>query len=227
LIKKINEFEPKGSERFTIGLPTGSSPLEVYKYLVKAYKDGRVSFKNVVTFNMDEYVGIAENNLGSYHHYMHSNLFDHIDIPKENINILNGNNTDIKAECAAYEEKIKSVGGIRVFLGGIGVEGHIAFNEKGSTPDSITREITLQESTIQRNSKYFSSPEEIPKTALTVGISTILNADEVIILAFGKEKANAVKESLRGEVGPECPGSFIRTHKSSQFICDTEAASLL
>ena len=139
VIKRINEFKPTASHPFVLGLPTGSSPEGMYAALVKACKEGRVSFKNVVTFNMDEYVGLPENHPESYHSFMARNLFDHVDCPKENIHILNGNAEDLEAECASYEQKIKEAGGIDLFLGGIGPDGHIAFNEPFSSLTSRTR----------------------------------------------------------------------------------------
>lgn len=210
-----------------MGLPTGSSPEQVYANLVKAYKNGEISFKNVVTFNMDEYVGLNPENDQSYHYFMNKHFFSHVDIPKENINMLDGQAKDVQKECADYEQKIKAIGGIHLFMGGIGPNGHIAFNEVGSTKETLTRQISLAESTIEANSRFFSSRDEVPKSALSVGISTVLGAKEVIILAFGKAKANACKNSLVGSVSSECPGSFMQTHDNCTFVMDTEAASLL
>ena len=153
---KINKFQPTKTKPFVIGLPTGSSPLGVYLELISLYKDEKVSFKNVVTFNMDEYVGISEDHPESYHYFMYSNFFNHIDIPKENINILNGNAIDLLKECSDFEEKIMKVGGIELFLGGIGSDGHIAFNEPGSSLSSRTRLKTLTHDTIMANSRFFS-----------------------------------------------------------------------
>ncbi|MBO7408341.1 MAG: glucosamine-6-phosphate deaminase, partial [Paludibacteraceae bacterium] len=141
--KRINEFEPKESRPFILGLPTGSSPLGMYRELINLNKAGKVSFRNVITFNMDEYVGIPEEHPESYHSFMWNNFFSHIDIRKENVNILNGNAADLQAECARYEENIKNAGGIHLFLGGIGPDGHIAFNEPGSSLSSRTRKKEL------------------------------------------------------------------------------------
>ena len=149
--KRINEFGPKESAPFVLGLPTGSSPLGMYRELIKLNKAGKVSFRNVVTFNMDEYVGLPEEHPESYHSFMWNNFFNHIDIRKENVNILNGNAPDLAAECARYEAKIKQFGGIHLFLGGIGPDGHIAFNEPGSSLSSRTRKKELTTDTIIAN----------------------------------------------------------------------------
>lgn len=155
--RKINEFKPTKERPFVLGLPTGGTPLEMYKRLIQLNKDGIVSFENVVTFNMDEYVGLTPDNDQSYHYYMHHNFFDHINIPKENINILDGMAEDYRAECQRYEDKIKSYGGIHLFLGGIGPDGHIAFNEPGSSLSSRTRDKELTMDTIIANSRFFGS----------------------------------------------------------------------
>jgi glucosamine-6-phosphate deaminase len=224
IIKTIKDFDPIPERPFVLGLPTGSSPEPVYAYLVEAYKEGRISFKNVVTFNMDEYVGLSPSNDQSYHYFMYKHFFNHVDIPKENINILDGLATNVEEECAAYEEKIKEIGGIHLFMGGIGPNGHIAFNEVGSTADSVTRQIILEESTIIANSRFFESIDDVPKSAVSVGIATVLSAKEVIVLAFGQAKAKAVKNSLCGEISSACPGSFMRLHDNVQFVMDKAAS---
>ena len=175
--KRINEFGPKESRPFVLGCPTGSSPLGMYRELIKLYEAGKVSFRNVVTFNMDEYVGIPEDHPESYHSFMWNNFFSHIDIRKENVNILNGNAADLEAECARYEAKIKNYGGIHLFLGGIGPDGHIAFNEPGSSLTSRTRKKELTTDTIIANSRFFNNDINlVPKTALTVGVGTVMDA---------------------------------------------------
>ena len=159
--------------------------------LVMACKEGRVSFKNVVTFNMDEYVGLPESHPQSYHTFMAEHLFNHIDCPKENIHILNGNAEDLEAECRHYEEMIREAGGIDLFLGGIGPDGHIAFNEPGSSLRSRTRVKTLTSDTRIANSRFFDNdPEKVPAHALTVGVGTVMDAREVLILANGHHKAH-------------------------------------
>ena len=155
--KKINEFKPTEENPFVLGLPTGGTPLGTYRELINLYNKGLVSFKNVVTFNMDEYVGLPEEHPESYHSFMWNNFFSHVDVKKENVNILNGNAENLVAECARYEEKIKSYGGIDLFLGGIGPDGHIAFNEPGSSLASRTRIKTLTTDTIIANSRFTRS----------------------------------------------------------------------
>ena len=173
VIERINAAK-NNTKPFVLGLPTGSSPEGMYSELVKAYKEGRVSFKNVVTFNMDEYVGLPESHPQSYHSFMAENLFNHIDCPKENIHILNGNAKDLQAECQHYEDMIREAGGIDLFLGGIGPDGHIAFNEPGSSLRSRTRIKTLTSDTRIANSRFFDNdPEKVPAHALTVGVGTV------------------------------------------------------
>jgi glucosamine-6-phosphate deaminase len=208
-----------------LGLPTGSSPEQVYSHLVDSYKNGKVSFENVVTFNMDEYVGLSPDNDQSYHYFMQKHFFSHVNLKPENINILDGLAADVDAECAAYEEKIKKIGGIHLFMGGIGPNGHIAFNEAGSSVESITRKIALADSTIAANSRFFASPDDVPRFALSVGIATVMSAKEVVILAYGVAKAKAVKDSLVDEISSKCPGSYMRLHDNCTFVLDEAAAS--
>ena len=177
VIEKINSFQPTPDHKFVLGLPTGSSPEGMYAELVKACKEGRVSFKNVITFNMDEYVALPESHPESYHSFMARNLFDHIDCPKENIHILNGNAEDLEAECVRYEQMIVEAGGIDLFIGGIGPDGHIAFNEPFSSLSSRTRVKTLTTDTIIANSRFFDNDiNKVPKLALTVGVGTVMDA---------------------------------------------------
>ena len=179
IAKKINEKAARTNEPFVIGLCTGSTPIETYAELIRMVKAGEVSFKNVISFNMDEYVGLPKEHPESYYSFMWNNFFSHIDIKPENTNILNGNAADLDAECARYEEKIKSYGGIDLFMGGIGPDGHIAFNEPGSSLSSRTRQKTLTTDTIIANSRFFDNDvNKVPKTALTVGVGTVLSARE-------------------------------------------------
>ncbi|WP_457566493.1 glucosamine-6-phosphate deaminase, partial [Caldithrix abyssi] len=166
IAQKINRFNPTPDKPYVLGLPTGSSPLGTYQELIQLYKQGKVSFENVITFNMDEYVGLPEDHPQSYHYFMWHNFFSHIDIKKENVHILDGNAPDLEKECEAYEEKIKEVGGIHLFLGGIGPDGHIAFNEPGSSLTSRTRIKTLTYDTRLANSRFFNNDiNQVPKTA--------------------------------------------------------------
>ena len=226
--KRINEFAPKEGTPFVLGLPTGSSPLGMYRNLIKLHKEGKVSFRNVVTFNMDEYVGIPEEHPESYHTFMWKNFFSHIDIRKENVNILNGNATDLVAECARYEEKIKNYGGIMLFLGGIGPDGHIAFNEPGSSLASRTRMKELTTDTIIANSRFFDNDvNKVPKTALTVGVKTICNAKSVLLLVNGYNKARALREGVEGAVSQQWTITALQLHPKAIIVCDEDACAEL
>ncbi len=228
VIKRINEFQPTKERPFVLGLPTGSSPVGMYRALVKAYQEGRVSFKNVLTFNMDEYVGLPEEHPESYHSFMWSNLFSHIDCPKENIHILNGNAADLEAECAHYEEMIKEAGGIDLFLGGIGPDGHIAFNEPGSSLTSRTRQKTLTTDTIIANARFFDNDvNKVPKTALTVGVGTVMDAKEVMILVNGHHKARALQAAVEGGVTQMWTISVLQMHPHGIIVADEPATDEL
>lgn len=218
----------KDARPFILGLPTGSSPIGVYKELAAMNKAGKVSFKNVVTFNMDEYVGLPESHPESYHSFMFTNFFNHIDIPRENINILNGNAPDLKAECQRYEDKIKSYGGIDLFMGGIGVDGHIAFNEPFSSLVSRTRQKTLTTDTRIVNSRFFDNdPEKVPATALTVGVGTVMDAKEVIILINGHNKARALQHTVEEGVSQMWTCSALQLHPKAIIACDEAACDEL
>jgi len=226
IIEKIKKANLERKTPFVLGLPTGSSPLPVYKEFIKSYKTKGISFKNVVTFNMDEYVGLPENHTESYHYFMHDNLFRHIDIPKKNINILNGNAKDLEKECAGYEKKIKSYGGIDLFLGGIGPDGHIAFNEPGSSLASRTRIKSLTYDTIVANSRFFDGNlNKVPKMALTVGVGTVMDAREVILIVTGLNKARALKEVVEGGISHMWTASILQMHQKGISVCD-EASTM-
>lgn len=228
VISSINKFNPTPEHKFVLGLPTGSSPIGMYRELVKANKEGRVSFKNVLTFNMDEYVGLPESHPESYHSFMAKNLFDHIDCPKENIHILNGNAKDLQAECAAYEKQIEDAGGIDLFIGGIGPDGHIAFNEPGSSLASRTRVKTLTTDTIIANSRFFDNDvNKVPKYALTVGVGTVMSAREVMIVVNGHNKARALQAAVEGSVTQMWTISVLQTHQHGIIICDEAACDEL
>ena len=228
VIKRINDFNPTPEHKFVLGLPTGSSPVGMYKNLVKANKEGRVSFKNVLTFNMDEYVGLPEEHPESYHSFMATNLFNHIDCPKENIHILNGNAEDLEAECAHYEEMIAEAGGIDLFIGGIGPDGHIAFNEPFSSLASRTRQKTLTTDTIIANSRFFEGDvNKVPKTALTVGVGTVMDAREVMILVNGHAKTRALQAAIEGPVCQAWTISALQEHQHGIIVCDEAATDEL
>ena len=194
----------------------------------KAYKEGRVSFKNVITFNMDEYVALPESHPESYHSFMARNLFDHIDCPKENIHILNGNAEDLEAECARYEQMIVEAGGIDLFIGGIGPDGHIAFNEPFSSLSSRTRVKTLTTDTIIANSRFFDNDiNKVPKLALTVGVGTVMDAREVMILVNGHHKARALQAAVEGPVTQAWTISSLQTHRHGIIVADEAACEEL
>ena len=208
--KRINEFGPKESNPFVLGLPTGSSPLGMYRKLIELNKAGKVSFRNVVTFNMDEYVGLPEEHPESYHSFMWNNFFSHIDIRKENVNILNGN------------------AAVHLFLGGIGPDGHIAFNEPGSSLTSRTRKKELTTDTIIANSRFFNNDVNlVPKTALTVGVGTVMDAKEVLIMVNGHNKARALQHAVEEPIGHMWTVSMLQMHQHGIIVCDEAACEEL
>ncbi|MBQ6072472.1 MAG: glucosamine-6-phosphate deaminase [Bacteroidales bacterium] len=224
IAKRIEEFRPTDERPFVLGLPTGSTPIGTYKELIHLYQTGRVSFKHVVTFNMDEYIGIPQDHPESYHTFMWKNFFSQIDIPEGNVNILDGNAPDLEKECAAYEEKIASFGGIDLFMGGIGPDGHIAFNEPGSSLASRTRVKSLTTDTIIANSRFFGGDINlVPKRALTVGVGTIMDAKEVMILANGHNKARALYHAVEGSVNHMWTISVLQMHPRGIIVCDDAA----
>ncbi len=224
IARKVQLAAPTANKPFVLGLPTGSSPLGVYKELIKLHQNGVVSFKHVVTFNMDEYVGIPKDHPQSYHTFMWENFFNHIDIQEENVNILNGNPENLKEECARYEQKMKDLGGIDLFLGGIGPDGHIAFNEPGSSLASRTRDKELNYDTIVANSRFFENDvNKVPKLALTVGVATVMDAKEVLIIVNGLNKARALKHAVEEGVNHMWTISALQLHPKGMIVCDEHA----
>ncbi|MBU9856868.1 glucosamine-6-phosphate deaminase [Rahnella bonaserana] len=221
IVERINAFKPTAERPFVLGLPTGGTPLEAYKHLIAMHKAGQVSFKNVVTFNMDEYVGLPQEHPESYHTFMYKNFFDHVDIPRENINLLNGNAPDVDEECRQYEAKIKSYGKINLFMGGVGNDGHIAFNEPASSLASRTRIKTLTHETRIANSRFFDNDvSQVPKYALTVGVGTLLDAEEVMILVTGHAKAQALEAAVEGNINHMWTISCLQLHAKAVMVCD-------
>jgi glucosamine-6-phosphate deaminase len=217
-----------GEKPFVLGLPTGSSPLGTYKELISMYKQGVISFANVITFNMDEYVGLPDDHPQSYHRFMWDNFFSHIDIKKDNVHILNGMAEDPAKECDAYEAAIAAAGGIDLFLGGVGVDGHIAFNEPGSSLVSRTRVKTLTLDTRIVNARFFEGDLlQVPATALTVGVGTIMDAREVVIVVSGQNKARALQQAVEGGVSHMCTLSCLQMHKRGIIVCDDAATEEL
>ena len=228
IVDKINEKAARTDEPFVIGLCTGSTPIETYNELIRLHKEGKVSFKNVISFNMDEYVALPKSHPESYWSFMHKYLFDYTDQKPENIHILDGNAPDLEAECAAYEEAICAAGGIDLFLGGIGEDGHIAFNEPFSSFASRTRVVTLTEDTRIVNSRFFDNdPAKVPAQALSVGVATVNSAKEVVILAFSGKKAKALRDAIEGPCSHMCTVSSLQLHPAGTIVCDEAAAGEL
>ena len=228
IASRIKNFAPDKNKPFVLGLPTGSTPLGVYRELIKMYQNGELSFAEVITFNMDEYIGLPADHPQSYHCFMFDNFFNFIDIKKENIHILNGMAADLQKECTDYEKAIAACGGINLFLGGIGEDGHIAFNEPFSSLNSLTRIKTLTSDTIKANSRFFDGDiSKVPTRALTVGIATILNAEEVIIMASGPKKAEAVYHAVEDRISHKWPITALQTHRHGILVCDLPAAAKL
>ena len=228
VVNKIREFNPTAERKFVLGLPTGSTPLQMYKKLIEFNKAGIISFKNVVTFNMDEYLGLEATHDQSYHYYMYNNFFNHIDIEKENINILDGKTENYEEECKRYEEKILELGGIDLFLGGVGVDGHIAFNEPGSSFKSRTRKVQLTENTIIANSRFFNNDiTKVPQSALTVGVSTIMDAKEVLIMVEGNNKARALHMGIEEGINHMWTISALQLHEKAIIVADEDACAEL
>lgn len=225
---RISSFAPSEDKPFVLGLPTGSTPLGVYKELIRLNKAGTVSFKNVVTFNMDEYLGLDANHPQSYRRFMQDNFFSHIDINPSNTNILDGTTNDPVSECRRYEEKILSYGKINLFMGGVGADGHIAFNEPGSALTSRTRQKTLTQDTIMMNSRFFGGdPEQVPTKALTVGVGTIMDSQEVMIIASGFTKARALRHAIEQGINHMWTISVLQNHPRAIVVCDEDATDEL
>lgn len=221
---KIIAAKPTAAKPFVLGLPTGSSPLGMYKALIELYKKGIISFQNIITFNMDEYVGLSQEHPESYYTFMWKNFFNHIDIKKENVNILNGTAADLNKECDEYEARMKAVGGVDLFLGGIGPDGHIAFNEPGSSLTSRTRVKTLTQDTIIANSRFFDNDvNKVPKTSVTVGVGTIMDAKEVLIMVNGHNKARALAQAVEGSVNQMWTITALQMHPKAIIVCDESA----
>ncbi|MDN3612308.1 glucosamine-6-phosphate deaminase [Vibrio ostreicida] len=221
IAKCINSYQPTAERPFVLGLPTGGTPLATYKALIELYRVGKVSFEHVVTFNMDEYIGIPADHPESYRSFMYNHFFNHVDIKEENINLLNGNTDDHDMECQRYEKKMKSYGKINLFMGGVGNDGHIAFNEPASSLSSRTRIKTLTEETRIANSRFFEGDlNQVPKYALTIGVGTLLDAEEIMILVTGHNKALALQAAVEGCVNHLWTVSALQLHPKAIIVCD-------
>ena len=223
---KIIKEEINNKKIKALGLATGSTPIGVYKELIKEYEQGKIDFSEIKTFNLDEYYPITKEDKQSYHYFMHQNFFNKINLKKENINMLNGMAKNPVEECKKYEEKLGENNN-RLQILGIGTNGHIAFNEPGSSFNSKTRKVELSQNTIKDNSRFFENEEDVPTFALTMGLQSIMNSEKIILIATGKAKAKAVKELVEGKINRACPATILRKHKKVIVILDEEAASLL
>lgn len=210
-----------------LGLATGDTPLGMYKELIKMYKEGKIDFSGIKTFNLDEYYGLSSTNPQSYHYYMMNNLFNHINVKKENINIPDGTASDVQKECTDYEKRIAASGGVDIQVVGIGVNGHIGFNEPAADFKAETHLVKLNEKTIQSNSRFFNSEDEVPKYAISMGIKTIMQSKNIILLADGISKADAIAKSVKGKIIPSVPASVLQLHNNVTVIIDKAAASKL
>ena len=209
-----------------LGLATGASPLPTYRELISRYRAGLLSFRNAVTFNLDEYCELPRNDKNSYYSFMHENLFDHVDIREENVHILNGNADDFTEEASRFETQIREAGGIDLQLLGIGTNGHIGFNEPDNKFTKSTFVVELAQSTVRSNSVYFTGGA-MPRHAITMGIGTIMAAKKIVLIATGSSKKAAIRKTVQGDVTPACPASILQFHPDVTLLLDKEAASLL
>ncbi|MGM8212541.1 glucosamine-6-phosphate deaminase [Virgibacillus sp. W0430] len=210
-----------------LGLATGSTPEGLYECLIKKNKQGEITFENTTSFNLDEYIGLADDNPNSYHYFMNEKLFDHVNIAKERAHVPSGVAKDFTEECEQYEKMITEAGGIDVQLLGLGVNGHIGFNEPGTSFSSRTHVVELDESTRNANAHFFASGWEVPSQAISMGIETIMESKEIILLASGEKKAEAIARLLNGEVSEAFPASVLHNHANVTIIADEAARSKL
>lgn len=217
----------RGKKDLVLGLPTGSTPEGMYAELVKLYREGKVDFGEVVTFNLDEYCGLRADHPQSYHYYMCRHFFDHVNVSEKKRHIPACSEGDENENCAWYDQLIDEVGGIDLQVLGIGVNGHIAFNEPADCLTAKTHLIQLSEKTIEANSRFFNSPAEVPRRAITMGMASIMHASEILLLASGKNKARAVEKAFSGVITTQLPASLLQLHNNCTLLLDREAASLL
>lgn len=213
-------------EDATLGLATGSSPIELYKKLIEWNKEGTIDFSKVKTVNLDEYVGLPPESKNSYRSVMNEFLFDHINIKKENTFIPDGMSEDVEKECGKYEDLISSLGGVDLQLLGVGHNGHIGFNEPGTSFDSTVHVVDLTDDTINANKRFFEREEDVPRRAITMGIGTIMKAKEIILVATGINKAEIISKIIDGPVTSDVPASIIKTHPNTIIIADSDALSM-
>jgi len=224
----VNTHRAQTDKPFVLGLPTGSSPLGVYRALIARYQQQQLSFKNIHTFNMDEYVGLPADHPQSYHYFMQENLFKHVDIDPAHVHIPNGMARDLEQECRAYEEAITREGGIDLLLGGAGGDGHIAFNEPGSSLRSRTRVKTLTAETRAANARFFGGDSvQVPATAITMGVGTVMDAREVVVIITGNNKARALRALVEGGLNHNWPISCLQMHPHAIIVADEDATDEL
>lgn len=210
-----------------LGLATGSTPIGLYKQLVEWYNKGDLDFSEVMTVNLDEYKGLSRDNDQSYYYFMHQNLFDHVNIPAENIYLPNGMEPDSQKECQEYTDLLQSLGGVDLQLLGIGHNGHIGFNEPGEAFDKQVHCVNLTQSTIEANKRFFASADDVPKQAYTMGIKTIMQAKKILIVASGEDKAEIVRDAFFGPITPKVPASVLQLHNDVTLVADEAALSKL
>lgn len=210
-----------------LGLATGGTPVKMYNELVRQHKEEGLSFAKVSSFNLDEYIGLTGDHDQSYRYFMNDNLFNHVDIDKSKTRVPNGMAEDIPTECAAYEEDMKNAGGVALQVLGLGTDGHIGFNEPGSSLASRTRIKTLTKQTCEDNARFFNSIAEVPIHCITMGIGTIMEAEEIVLLAFGEGKADVIKEMVEGAISAECPATILQMHPNVKIFIDDAAAAKL
>ncbi|UYZ21531.1 glucosamine-6-phosphate deaminase [Mesobacillus jeotgali] len=217
----------KQNPSLNLGLATGSTPTGLYQELIRDHKQNRTSYKEINTFNLDEYIGIPKKDRNSYHYFMCEHLFEHIDIPLDQTHIPDGTANNLDEECMRYEQFIVEHGGIDLQILGIGQNGHIGFNEPGTPFDSRTHIIDLAESTRKANSRFFESLEDVPKQAITMGIASIMDSKEIFLLVSGASKAKALSRLINGEVSVQFPASILQKHENVTIFADKEATGLL
>lgn len=218
----INEV--KSNPNIVLGLATGGTPEGMYNEIVSDHKENGTSYENVTSFNLDEYVGLHGDNGASYRYYMNDHLFSHVNINKENTYVPFGVSEDLNQDCLNYEAKMKELGPINLQVLGIGGNGHIGFNEPGTSFDSITHVVDLDESTIEANARYFDSIDDVPKKAVSMGISTIMRSEKILLLASGESKLDAITELLKGDINENMPASVLRNHPDVTIIVDESAS---
>lgn len=218
----------KTKKNAVLGLATGSSPIGMYKELIARCKAGEISFADVKSVNLDEYVGLSKDHDQSYSYFMHENLFNHVDIKEENTNLPDGLAADPAAECLRYDEVVASMGGVDIQVLGIGNNGHIGFNEPADYFSKGTGLVDLTDSTIDANARFFASRDDVPTQALSMGVGQIMNADKILLLAMGKGKADILEKSLFGPVTPAVPASILQFFKGEVVVCaDEDALSVI